>query len=203
MSGTFVHILKTDGPLGLYSGISASLLRQLTYSTVRFGVYEELKTRAIRNAGGRDPSFAALTAMSMSSGFLGGIAGNFADVLNVRMQHDAALPPAERIAANNGAEHGLAERRCVPRRPPLGLRSAARTLLYSQRPSCRGCKSSAQRAHTSLQRARLRTADGAVTQGCWQRPAPRQPARSECLAQLPSTGFARSRPERRSLLLPS
>lgn len=94
MSGTFVHVVRKDGPLGLYSGISASLLRQLTYSTVRFGVYEELKTRASRS--GREPSFAALTAMSMGSGFLGGIAGNFADVLNVRMQHDAALPPAER-----------------------------------------------------------------------------------------------------------
>lgn len=34
--------------------------------------------------------------MASTSGFLGGIAGNPADVLNVRMQHDAALPPAER-----------------------------------------------------------------------------------------------------------
>lgn len=30
MSGTFLHILKNAGPLGLYSGLSASLLRQLT-----------------------------------------------------------------------------------------------------------------------------------------------------------------------------
>ncbi len=30
--------------------------------------------------------------MASTSGFLGGIAGNPADVLNVRMQHDAALP---------------------------------------------------------------------------------------------------------------
>ncbi|OAQ79888.1 mitochondrial dicarboxylate carrier [Purpureocillium lilacinum] len=97
MSGTFVHIIKNDGPLALYSGISASLLRQLTYSTVRFGVYEELKTRYSRTLPpGREPSFPALIAMAMGSGFLGGIAGNFADVLNVRMQHDAALPPAER-----------------------------------------------------------------------------------------------------------
>ncbi|OAA79548.1 Mitochondrial carrier domain protein [Akanthomyces lecanii RCEF 1005] len=94
MSGTFVHILKNDGVIGLYSGISASLMRQLTYSTVRFGVYEELKTRYERS--GRSAGFPALTAMAVSSGFLGGIAGNFADVLNVRMQHDAALPAAER-----------------------------------------------------------------------------------------------------------
>lgn len=35
--------LLTKGFLALYSGLSASLLRQATYSTVRFGVYEELK----------------------------------------------------------------------------------------------------------------------------------------------------------------
>ena len=92
MVGTFVNILKTDGPVGLYAGISASLLRQLTYSTVRFGIYEELKTRF----GSGDPSFPILVAMASASGFVGGVAGNFADVINVRMQHDASLPAAER-----------------------------------------------------------------------------------------------------------
>ncbi|PHH76153.1 hypothetical protein CDD82_4124 [Ophiocordyceps australis] len=95
MTGTFVTIVRNDGFLALYNGLSASLLRQLTYSTVRFGVYEELKSR-YKSPTGREPSFPMLTAMAVTSGFLGGIAGNFADVLNVRMQHDAALPLAER-----------------------------------------------------------------------------------------------------------
>lgn len=34
--------------------------------------------------------------MASTSGFLGGIAGNPADILNVRMQNDASLPLAER-----------------------------------------------------------------------------------------------------------
>ena len=89
-----MHIFKTDGPRALYSGISASLLRQLTYSTVRFGVYEEAKARYKKS--GREPTFPILTGIAMASGFLGGIAGNFADVLNVRMQHDAALPAEQR-----------------------------------------------------------------------------------------------------------
>ncbi|KAH6608086.1 mitochondrial dicarboxylate carrier [Trichoderma cornu-damae] len=96
MSGTFVHVVKNDGPLGLYSGISASLLRQLTYSTARFGIYEEIKQRYTRSRGGKEPTFPVLIAMALSSGFVGGVAGNFADVINVRMQHDASLPPAER-----------------------------------------------------------------------------------------------------------
>lgn len=95
MSGTFVHVVKMDGFRGLYSGLSASLLRQLTYSTARFGIYEELKQRST-GADGKPPSFAALVAMATVSGVVGGIAGNAADVLNVRMQHDASLPAADR-----------------------------------------------------------------------------------------------------------
>ncbi len=34
--------------------------------------------------------------MACTSGFLGGLAGNPSDVLNVRMQHDAALPASQR-----------------------------------------------------------------------------------------------------------
>ena len=74
--------------------LSASLLRQLTYSTTRFGIYSELK-EALTTARS-SPSLPSLIAMASTSGFLGGIAGNPADVLNVRMQHDAALPPDQR-----------------------------------------------------------------------------------------------------------
>jgi solute carrier family 25 (mitochondrial dicarboxylate transporter), member 10 len=38
-----VKIWKSDGFFGFYNGLSASLLRQLTYSTTRFGIYETLK----------------------------------------------------------------------------------------------------------------------------------------------------------------
>jgi len=101
MSGTFVHIVKHNGFRGLYNGLSASLLRQITYSTTRFGIYEELKTRfspATNHDGtpAKPPSFVLLVAMASASGFVGGFVGNAADVLNVRMQHDAALPAAKR-----------------------------------------------------------------------------------------------------------
>ncbi|CAG2068316.1 unnamed protein product, partial [Timema podura] len=33
-----VNIVKQQGVLALYNGLSASLLRQLTYSTTRFGI---------------------------------------------------------------------------------------------------------------------------------------------------------------------
>ncbi|KAI4168433.1 MAG: hypothetical protein LQ348_007499 [Seirophora lacunosa] len=102
MLNTFVHILRHDRFLGLYSGLSASLLRQLTYSTTRFGVYEELKSST--TTARTSPSFPSLIAMASTSGFLGGVAGNPADVLNVRMQHDAALPAASRRNYRNAID---------------------------------------------------------------------------------------------------
>ncbi|KAK4667452.1 Mitochondrial dicarboxylate transporter [Podospora pseudopauciseta] len=103
MSGTFLHILRNNGLTGLYSGLSASLLRQITYSTTRFGIYEELKSQLATRSGvdpvtqkPKPPSLPMLIAMASVSGTIGGIAGNAADVLNVRMQHDASLPEHKR-----------------------------------------------------------------------------------------------------------
>ncbi|KAI9893892.1 MAG: Mitochondrial dicarboxylate transporter [Vezdaea aestivalis] len=118
MVGMFLHVLRSDGFLGLYSGISASLLRQrmpkellsqfcadakvVTYSTTRFGVYEELKE--VFTTAKSSPSFPSLIAMASASGLMGGIAGNPADVLNVRMQNDAALPKAEQRNYKNAID---------------------------------------------------------------------------------------------------
>jgi solute carrier family 25 (mitochondrial dicarboxylate transporter), member 10 len=102
MTGTFSFILKNEGPTGLYAGLTAALLRQLTYSTVRFGVYEELKVRFAPPPDPLNPKkktqapLSQLILMSSASGFLGGIAGNPGDVLNVRMQSDRSLAPEKR-----------------------------------------------------------------------------------------------------------
>ena len=66
----------------------------MTYSTTRFGIYEDLKTRFASDI--KQPGLPTLIGMASFSGFLGGIAGNPADVLNVRMQSDMSLPPEKR-----------------------------------------------------------------------------------------------------------
>ncbi|SPO03466.1 probable dicarboxylate carrier protein [Cephalotrichum gorgonifer] len=104
MSRTFVHIIKSDGISGLYSGLSASLLRQMTYSTIRFGIYEDLKARATHD--GKQPGLPMLIALSTVSGLIGGVCGNAADVVNVRMQHDATLAAAHRRNYRHGV-HGI------------------------------------------------------------------------------------------------
>jgi dicarboxylate transporter 10 len=60
----------------------------------RFGVYETLKARV--TTADKKPSFLTLVGMASISGFLGGFAGNPGDILNVRMQNDAALPAEQR-----------------------------------------------------------------------------------------------------------
>ena len=60
----------------------------------RFGVYETLKDRM--TTPDKKPSFLTLVGMASISGFLGGVAGNPGDILNVRMQNDAALPREQR-----------------------------------------------------------------------------------------------------------
>ena len=111
-------IIRTEGALSLYSGLSASLLRQASYSTVRFGVYEGLKARRLESmamedslagaaagsaVGGasparcpprpRDLSMRDSIAFSLAGGALGGVVGNPADLVNVRMQNDKKLAP--------------------------------------------------------------------------------------------------------------
>ncbi|EGE77812.1 mitochondrial dicarboxylate carrier [Blastomyces dermatitidis ATCC 18188] len=104
MLRTAAHIVKNNGVLGLYNGLSASLLRAITYSTTRFGVYEELKSHF--TSAESSPSLLTLVLMASAAGLAGGLVGNPADVLNVRMQSDAALPPAQRRNYRH-ALHGL------------------------------------------------------------------------------------------------
>ncbi|GMM57154.1 Dic1 protein [Maudiozyma humilis] len=95
-------ILRNEGVVGLYSGMSAALLRQCTYTTARFGAYDLIKQKLIP----RDQltNMAYLLPASMVSGAIGGLCGNFADVLNIRMQNDSALDAAHRRNYRNALD---------------------------------------------------------------------------------------------------
>ncbi|XP_072932002.1 mitochondrial dicarboxylate carrier [Epargyreus clarus] len=98
-------VLKNQGITGLYNGISASLLRQLTYSTARFGIYEVAKQQ-LAPKDGRNMPFYMSAFLAGLGGFAGGFVGNPADLVNVRMQNDVKLPPEQRRNYKN-AIHGL------------------------------------------------------------------------------------------------
>ncbi|VDP77200.1 unnamed protein product [Echinostoma caproni] len=88
-----IRVLQSDGLLGLYNGISASLLRQVTYSLPRFGLYEVYKNSFGQS---RQVTFYEQLGAAGVSGFIGGVCGQPADLINVRMQNDMKRPPAER-----------------------------------------------------------------------------------------------------------
>lgn len=65
--------VSEHGIRSLYTGLTASLLRQMTYSLVRLGAYEEFKSRLAKNG---HPSTIQLLLAATVAGGLGGLAGN-------------------------------------------------------------------------------------------------------------------------------
>ncbi len=57
----------------LYTGLSASILRQMSYSLVRLGAYEKMKVHLSKDGPARTSH---LFIAAMVAGGLGGIAGN-------------------------------------------------------------------------------------------------------------------------------
>ena len=85
---------RGQGVLALYNGLSASLVRQLTYSTTRFAIYEACKKQVAPN--GEAVPFTQRLVMAAVAGACGGFIGTHGDMVNVRMQNDIKLPQEQR-----------------------------------------------------------------------------------------------------------
>ncbi|KAK2608140.1 hypothetical protein N8I77_006771 [Diaporthe amygdali] len=85
-----------DGIPSLWTGLSASILRQSTYSTARFGLYNILAQHLkSKSPTGQLSSWTTIGAAGVAGG-LAGVIGNPAEVILVRMCADGAKPPPER-----------------------------------------------------------------------------------------------------------
>lgn len=98
----------------LYTGLSAAILRQMSYSLVRIGTYEKVKDALSANG---HPAAGMLLLGAMTAGALGGLAGNPAgmrsfknsiscltippDIVLVRMTSDSVRPPETRYYYSN------------------------------------------------------------------------------------------------------
>uniref|UniRef100_A0A667XAV4 Solute carrier family 25 member 10 n=1 Tax=Myripristis murdjan TaxID=586833 RepID=A0A667XAV4_9TELE len=91
MLGMTVNVVRRDGYLALYSGLSASLCRQMTYSLSRFAIYETVRDKINSRSKGLMP-FYQKVLLGAFGGFAGGFIGTPADLVNVRMQNDVKLP---------------------------------------------------------------------------------------------------------------
>ncbi|XP_007018201.2 PREDICTED: mitochondrial uncoupling protein 5 [Theobroma cacao] len=89
------RIVHSEGLPALFSGVSATVLRQTLYSTTRMGLYDLFKQRWT------DPETKTMhltkkIAAGLIAGGIGAAVGNPADVAMVRMQADGRLPQAQR-----------------------------------------------------------------------------------------------------------
>jgi solute carrier family 25 oxoglutarate transporter 11 len=91
---TAAGVVRTDGLLGLYSGISGSVLRQATVIGARLGIYDAVKN-VISDSDGQ-LSFPQLMGCGLFAGAASAAICNPADLVLVRMQADGRLPLEQR-----------------------------------------------------------------------------------------------------------
>jgi hypothetical protein len=89
----FIHglytIARTEGVSGLYKGLTASLLREATYSTLRIGFYDVFKDILKAEDPKRTPLWKKIVAGALA-GALGAAIANPTDLVKVRLQASAS-----------------------------------------------------------------------------------------------------------------
>uniref|UniRef100_A0A674A9E7 Mitochondrial dicarboxylate carrier n=1 Tax=Salmo trutta TaxID=8032 RepID=A0A674A9E7_SALTR len=82
MMGMTMSVVQREGVLALYSGLSASLCRQMTYSLCRFAIYETVSDQMKDRTHGPMP-FYQKVLLGLVGGFAGGFIGTPADMVNM------------------------------------------------------------------------------------------------------------------------
>ncbi|RDW75845.1 putative dicarboxylate carrier protein [Coleophoma crateriformis] len=95
-----------DGIPSLWAGISASVLRQTTYSTTRFGLYNYLARALKQRSGSVELSAASTMTCAGVAGGIAGLVGNPTEVVLVRMCTDGVKAPEQKYRYHN-ALNGL------------------------------------------------------------------------------------------------
>ncbi|PWY97059.1 putative DIC1-mitochondrial dicarboxylate carrier [Testicularia cyperi] len=100
MFRTIVKSVQAEGVTSLWHGLTATLLRQFTYSVTRFAVYEDTKSRVTARTG-KAPTAGELALCSGTAGAVAGVVGNPAEIVLVRMCSDLNLPKESRYGYKN------------------------------------------------------------------------------------------------------
>ncbi|XP_042201259.1 mitochondrial 2-oxoglutarate/malate carrier protein [Callorhinchus milii] len=134
-------ILRSEGISGIYTGLSAGLLRQATYTTTRLGIYTILFEKFTK-PDGTPPNFAMKALIGMSAGAVGAFVGTPAEVSLIRMTSDGRMPVEQRRGYTNvfnallriSREEGVTTlwRGCVPTMARAVVVNAAQLASYSQ-----------------------------------------------------------------------
>ncbi|KAM0751484.1 putative DIC1-mitochondrial dicarboxylate carrier protein [Meredithblackwellia eburnea MCA 4105] len=103
MLTTLLDTARTRGIRSLWDGVSASVLRQATYSTARFQLYDMIRDRAMEGRNGPPPVW-LLAGCAGVAGGLAGLIGNPCEIVLVRMCTDIAKPIAVQYQYSNGLQ---------------------------------------------------------------------------------------------------
>lgn len=98
------EIVAREGFFNLYTGLSAGLLRQATYTTTRLGVYNYLFDAYRERNDGAAPGFGTKTLLGIAAGSIGAFVGTPAEVALIRMTADGRLPVEQRRNYKNVAD---------------------------------------------------------------------------------------------------
>nr|BAF02125.1 putative mitochondrial dicarboxylate carrier protein [Arabidopsis thaliana] len=93
--GVGSRLIREEGMRALFSGVSATVLRQTLYSTTRMGLYDIIKGEWTDPETKTMPLMKKIGAGAIA-GAIGAAVGNPADVAMVRMQADGRLPLTDR-----------------------------------------------------------------------------------------------------------
>nr|XP_011454174.2 mitochondrial 2-oxoglutarate/malate carrier protein [Crassostrea gigas] len=94
-----ITILRNEGLSGIYTGLSAGLLRQATYTTTRMGIYSSLFEKF--SVDGKPPSFIRKVLIGVFAGGVGAFVGTPAELALIRMTADGRLPVEQQRGYKN------------------------------------------------------------------------------------------------------
>ncbi|CAL1680227.1 unnamed protein product [Lasius platythorax] len=91
---TAFQTFSTNGVRGFYTGLSAAVLRQLTYTTSRLGIYTTLLDIGNQHFGYLN--YVTMISLGMIAGMMGSFIGTPTDLILIRMVADINLPAEKR-----------------------------------------------------------------------------------------------------------
>ena len=97
-------VVKNEGVRGLFSGLSAAIMRQAVYGTAKIGLHDSFSQSLKRMNNGQPLPFYQKTLSAMTAGVLASLVGNPFDLALVRMEADGCAPVSERRGYHNAIQ---------------------------------------------------------------------------------------------------
>ncbi|XP_054063532.1 mitochondrial uncoupling protein 3-like isoform X1 [Rissa tridactyla] len=93
--GTLSTMVRTEGPRSLYSGLAAGLQRQMSFASIRIGLYDSVK-QLYTPKGAESTGLAARVLAGCTTGAVAVACAQPTDVVKVRFQANGAMPESAR-----------------------------------------------------------------------------------------------------------